>query len=884
MCKQTPIALAVAAVLGTVAFPAAAVRTIEINNTTNAVYLSSDTQGWDDYATTCVNATQTPGTVDLGAGCGAAKPGPDDALFFWGAQGATTNSTVELAWTPDTASAEVQAVRLLTPKDDDGNYVNAYGPDKQAIYDAPDFSVPSTLGWPDAQTYQRGGIWSTWGRDAVQDVGNRTSSILGSMGHEMDVDVTIGSGSQIEEAQLTPESPTELENFFWPGPANPARSFDTSLPVNSSAPAQRDSLTQGETVELSFYDAGSSANTDNPTAYMGDTLVQLKTGSTFQSTDPAEAGLMLQGTPADAVVNYERSGNELTATVSLRSGAGDVSGATYSVFNQGGSASSLGNDVADGYSVAMSSGDDTPNLLIGSNTPETVNLALAENTSQRILDFTTPNLNAGNATDVASGRQTTATQSISSSTNGDGSDGGAHTQGIVFDTVGPILGLDYGGVGQDYGTEIQLGGFEVGNSVEFSVANIFGNDRTGLPSLAQLGNLTNLTINGVDIDDTTDFAISGISDGTVLAAQDDSSTLTFEALKDVGAFDVKLSFDTDQGAAVGGTGPAITFNLIGSADDGFTVTPAAGDTGALTFAGNPDSVNPPSIAAVRAGTTVSVNADGDPIAITVSNTAGAGSVVSGNFAALTDSTGPGTFTASGDTDFDIVGPDGAPAQRTYEFEAGDLALSNTTGFTDETTQVINSEGRQEIRTLQATTVGPVLGVNDGAATLAYGSRIDLGTIDLATPGDETLTLLTIANLFGDDSFDELLTNLTIANAGITGGDGLFAILGTDYDSSQVAKAGFSLPDMQIRFGPSDSAMVGQVLATLSFFTDMNRAFGTATNEITFDLFGTVINSAQAAPLPGTLALLGAGLFGMAGLRRRRILRRGQSVASERASR
>jgi hypothetical protein len=80
--------------------------------------------------------------------------------------------------------------------------------------------------------------------------------------------------------------------------------------------------------------------------------------------------------------------------------------------------------------------------------------------------------------------------------------------------------------------------------------------------------------------------------------------------------------------------------------------------------------------------------------------------------------------------------------------------------------------------------------------------------------------------------------------------------------------------MRIRFGPTASAGLGEVLATLSFFTDMNRELGDTTNQISFNLFGTVINSAQAAPLPGTLALLGAGLFGMAALRRRRMLRLG----------
>ncbi len=83
MSKKTSIAIAIAAVFGAAAFPAAAGRIIEFNNTTNAVYVTSNTQAWDNYATTCVNATQTPGSVDPGSGCGPSKPTPDDALFFW---------------------------------------------------------------------------------------------------------------------------------------------------------------------------------------------------------------------------------------------------------------------------------------------------------------------------------------------------------------------------------------------------------------------------------------------------------------------------------------------------------------------------------------------------------------------------------------------------------------------------------------------------------------------------------------------------------------------------------------------------------------------------------------------------------------------------------
>ncbi len=350
-------------------------------------------------------------------------------------------------------------------------------------------------------------------------------------------------------------------------------------------------------MKLRFFDAGTAANTDNPTAYLGDTLVQLRTGSTFAASDPAQAGMLLQNTPAGADVTYERSGNDLTATVSIRAGGDGVDDATYRIFNQGGGSSAL----AGTYSETTITGS---GITVSGDTATAVNLALAEATAERSFDATSQTLDLGDT----NGKQATISQTISAAA------AATHTQEIVVNSVGPILG-----------------------------------------------------------------------------------------------------------------------------------------------------------------------------------------------------------------------------------------------------------------------------VNDGATTLpyAYGSEIDLGTIDLAIPGNLMTKTLAIANLFGDTSFSDILTDLTIASASILDGGGLFSILSAEYASSQVAGAGEALPDLEILFGPSEaSSGVGLFSAFLLFNTDMNRAFGVATNEIRFGLVGRVIDSSQVpVPAPGTLALLGTGLAGVAGLRRRRRLSSGRLACS-----
>jgi len=860
MCQPTPIALAVAAMLGLAAFPAAAVRIIDINNTTNAVYVSSNTQAWDAYATSCVNATQTPGLVDQGAGCGtpsAAKPTSDEALFFWGGADMATNSTVELAWTPDTASAEVQAVRLLTPKDDAGNFLQTYGPDQQPIFEAPGFSIPPSLGWPDS-TYQRGGIASTWGRDALPDPSDRTSGFLGSKGFEMDVGVTIGSGSQIDNGQLTSELPTNADNFFWPGIGAPARSFDTTLPVNSTSVGQRDSLEKGETVELSFYDAGTSANTAYPTAYMGDTLVQLKTGSTFQASDPAEAGLMLLETPEDAVVTYERSGDDLTATVNIRAGGDGIQNATYRVFNQGGANSTL-----DGtYSSTTVVGSGT---TVTGDTADSIDLGLAEVTNERTVNAQSQTLLQTETT----GKQTaTISQGIS------GGAAGEHNQEIIINSVGPILNLgDADTPSYTYGTGVvDLGYVDLDDADrELTISNVVETD---------FGPLTDLLVDEVATvtGDNTQFALSGLTTPTTLGASPtgDEETLTV-TMQARGDFSTTLRFTTDQNAAANSNGANIEFGLTGA---GVLDAVGTGADNNTTF-GN-----------VRAGSGATTTDDaGAAVQLVIENTGDEGSTLDGQFAAPSGDTGSFEPTDAS-LPFSLTRPtdgSGNPTQtRAFTFTPGNLGLTETNGREASIDQTVTSDRPDFTEAVSAKIVGPVLGVNYRGEDLPYDEsvKIDLGSVDITTDNTSIEDLI-ISNLFSVEGLGSL-TSLSLLNVGIDGdddnyycilaaddgcgGEGLFAGKVILANGRETAGTNLDLPDMRIQFAPT-AFTGGDYQATLWFETDMNAAFGAAGDRIEFLLTGRGVVPAQA-PLPGTLALLGAGLFGMAGLRRRRMLRRG----------
>jgi hypothetical protein len=282
-------------------------------------------------------------------------------------------------------------------------------------------------------------------------------------------------------------------------------------------------------------------------------------------------------------------------------------------------------------------------------------------------------------------------------------------------------------------------------------------------------------------------------------------------------------------------------------------------------------------------------------AITASNQGEAGSLLSGSFAPLSGS-GTGPIVADDDPNPpDTALPfsglrQGEEASRGYTFSAEtvtfDAGDAGSMGKTFTVTQEVTSDAvddSDQSRTIEAVAKGPILGVSqqdnpdptDPADWAAYdgatgvGDTINLGSIEVGD--DFLLSTLTLANLFGAADAD--LTLLTFYNVGITNLTGGFFSVDAGPVLNDTIQVGERM-SLVIRFDPEDTD-IGLWTARLDFLTDQNRAHdvcsGTvcaAASTISFTLQARL----REAPLPGALALLGAGLLSLAATRRLRARR------------
>ena len=214
---------------------------------------------------------------------------------------------------------------------------------------------------------------------------------------------------------------------------------------------------------------------------------------------------------------------------------------------------------------------------------------------------------------------------------------------------------------------------------------------------------------------------------------------------------------------------------------------------------------------------------------------------------------------------DIAAGEFAPGQqnnarRSYTVGEISLTLTDTSPVVIEAAQEITAQGGPGTSpgddasgapltvNIDATVVGPVFGLAtpDAPSTLLpYGSTVNLGPdLDLAANSQRTYDLL-ISNLFGVDFGTD--DDVTIGSVSFTGGDsGAFSIDNPSDFSGQSRSAGQSFDDLVVRFAPGAT---GTFTATLSFFTDMNREFGTTTNQINFELTASAFNSDDTTPAP-----------------------------------
>ncbi len=320
----------------------------------------------------------------------------------------------------------------------------------------------------------------------------------------------------------------------------------------------------------------------------------------------------------------------------------------------------------------------------------------------------------------------------------------------------------------------------------------------------------------------------------------------------------------------------------------------------------------------RAGTV-----NGDKVSLTATSDGTASTELDGQFDAFAES----AIKVQGSpaaTPFTLAAPgtSGDSTDRVYELDASGIAL--TLDDAGKTGDDFKSSGAQAVRhtglaaadvvynrTIQGEVVGPVLGVegkmnpDDPAATLEYGSTINLSTItdpvdakacNQGSVGGCPTLELAIGNLFGEALGD--LTSLSIRNIALGGPGAAFFNLfaddcssGTDYTESGVltqgdATGGFDFPGLCVTFTPPASdpgtgtadlsgvaaTVDRQFTATLTLFSDMNREFETFNDGESTTLYNLSAwarySSPSTAPLPAPLALLAAGLVGLAGVRAR----------------
>lgn len=353
-------------------------------------------------------------------------------------------------------------------------------------------------------------------------------------------------------------------------------------------------------------------------------------------------------------------------------------------------------------------------------------------------------------------------------------------------------------------------------------------------------------------------------------------------------------------------GPALPMNVpMGYMDDiviqlnagprlGVTTNPAPLDLGNVR-AGTTQASDAGTVTAENAGTNIPGNTElgGSFDALTGTNV---------SLLQVTDA-GPGTDPSR----FDLAL--NATQDRDYGIDASGVAFdvsdAGSTGESVSATQAFTLDtgdfgGGQSVG-ISGSIAGPILGVSadDGARYLPYNSsadadKIDLGTVEIGTdpPG---LQKLLIENLFGADL--DLVTSLSLLNVGIddasdprnyyciltdmNGGCASDAQVASTFerillgngrevttDGTTAGGTGTDLPDMWIQFDPTRN--VTDYEAILFFETDMNTAFGNTSGRLTFTLTGSSFGY-QPTPAPASLALLGLGLAGLAGLRVRRAL-------------
>lgn len=412
--------------------------------------------------------------------------------------------------------------------------------------------------------------------------------------------------------------------------------------------------------------------------------------------------------------------------------------------------------------------------------------------------------------------------------------------------------------------------------------NLYDNTLTGLT-------VTNATWTGSD-------AFSGAPSATVIPDNSPGNVntrnfnMTFAPTTGVAGvgqtYNANVTFETDVNATLGAHNANNSGNFVYAlTGKAYQATLAAPDTPAAAV----------DFGFVRQGGATPATQTAKTRTVSVQNVTGGNFAMNNvTFGDATGVTSNATFTSLGNANVGSVagganGPGGAYGQRTYELRAATPASDPaTTPRALEGQITVTSDEAPGVKALvKGTGVGPVFDFSGKDVNFTdhgtCGGTAVCGTLDLGTVTTTTLPFaLTLKNLFGDLSGLTTEANLTLINVGFgdaytqestssgSSGTGTFS-LSKNLSGGVLGPVGrLNNSDItNLSFTGSAPGTATGFNASLRFLTDVNSLLGVAGTEFRFNIIANWDGTSGPVPTPGSISLIGLGLAGLAGLRRRR---------------